>query len=224
MTDEFIAGVLDGGEAATSVKFGSQNGAEEYKKVLREASSRLMAYSEALRELLEQDVCIQHGYSPDSAYCRDCGGRPEEFGGAGTCPWEIAKAVLNATDNRDFETRKRTNLLCREIEHLNKRIKFLESCNGRLTRKWEEQLAESCSRRARLYKPRACDTMKAKDLIDVVRRGVMTSIEPTINGEGVSQMDAKSLVDVIVSTAIKCAYDTNLVVVEKKNEPDRPTA
>lgn len=224
MTDEFIAGVLDGGEAADSVKFGSQNGDGEYREVLREASGRLLAYSGALRELLEQDVCIQHGYSPDSAYCRDCGGRPEEFGGAGTCPWEIAKAALNATGNRDFETRNRMDSLRREIGHLRKRIKFLESCNDRLTRKWEEQLAESCSKCARLYKPRACDVMKAKDLIDVVKRGVMASIEPTIDGEGVSQMDAKSIVDVIVSTAIKCAYDTNLVVMEKKNESDRPTA
>lgn len=173
----------------------------------------------ALRELLEQDVCIQHGYSPDSSYCRDCGGRPEEFGGSGSCPWEIAKAALNATDNWDFERRKRMDSLCGEIEYLRKRIKFLESCNDRLTRKWEEQLAESCCRCARLHeKTRACDVMKEGDLIDVVKRGVMPSLEPTINGEGVSQMDAKYLVDILVSTAIKCAYDTHLVAIEKKGK------
>lgn len=185
----------------------------------------VMSCRDALEQLMVQDVCVQHGFEEGNEFCSDCGGRPEKFGGAGTCPWEYAKAALNATDNWDFETRKRMDFLCREIEHLRKRIKFLESCNDRLTRKWEEQLAESCSRCARLgEKPRACDTMKAEDLIDVVRSGVMTSIGPTINGEGVSQMDAKSLVDAAVSTAIKCAYETDLVVMEKKNEPGRPTA
>ena len=218
MTDEFIAGVLDGGEAADSVKFGGQNGAEEYREVLREASRRLVAYSGALRELLEQDVCIQHGYSVESSYCRDCGGRPEEFGGAGTCPWEIAKAALNATGNRDFETRKSMDLLCREIEHLRKRIKFLESCNARLTRKWEEQLAESCSSCARLHeKPRACDTMKAEDLIETVKKGIVSSLSSVIK-DGIFPRAVEPFIDLVVSTAIKSAYDTHLVTIEKKDK------
>ena len=182
--------------------------------------ARLKMCRDALRELLEQDVCIQHGYSPDSPCCRDCGGRPEEFGGAGTCPWEYAKAALDATDDLDFETRKRMDSLRGEIEYLRKRIKFLESCNAQFTRKWEEQLAESCSSCARLYeKPRACDVMKAKDLIETVKKGIVSSLSSVIK-DGIFPRAVEPFIDLVVSTAVKSAYDTNLVVMEKKNEPD----
>ena len=306
LSDGFIADALDHEDVANSIKFGTQNGADTYNKILCEAAKRLrrmeleeddqfaphyeydpqkynvarlemydatgpetimecrqyrcsrchhhatdhdsscrecgarfvrdstydnpngvevMSCRDALEQLMIQDACAQHGFEEGNEFCSGCGGRPEKFGGDGTCPWEYAKAALNATDNWDFETRKRMDSLRGEIEHLRRRIKFLEACNAQFTRKWEEQLAESCCRCARLHeKPRACDTMKADDLIDVVRRVVMESIGTTINGDGVSQMDAKSLVDAIVSTAIKCAYETDLVVMEKKNEPGRPTA
>lgn len=57
--------------------------------------------------------------------------------------------------------------------------------------------------------PRACDVMSQEDLTNVVTSGFLKSLEarPEFNIVG-----AKALVEAAISAAIKCAYDTQLVV------------
>ena len=56
--------------------------------------------------------------------------------------------------------------------------------------------------------PRACDIMPEENLIKVVSSGIMQSItsRPEFNFE-----ELKALVEAVAASAIKCAYDTQLI-------------
>lgn len=56
--------------------------------------------------------------------------------------------------------------------------------------------------------PRACDIMSEADLSKVVTSGIVASIEPRPE---LNTVGAKTLIEIAVASAIKCAYDTQLV-------------
>lgn len=56
--------------------------------------------------------------------------------------------------------------------------------------------------------PRACDIMSEADLSKVVTSGIVASIEPRPD---LNTVGAKTLIEIAVASAIKCAYDTQLV-------------
>lgn len=56
--------------------------------------------------------------------------------------------------------------------------------------------------------PRACDVMSQEALTKVVTNGIVASIE---SRPDLTIVGAKALIEVVVSSAIKCAYDTQLV-------------
>lgn len=55
--------------------------------------------------------------------------------------------------------------------------------------------------------PRACDLMSEEELTKVVTNGVMASIQ---NSPNLSIVGGEKLVEILIATAIKSAYDTQL--------------
>lgn len=67
-----------------------------------------------------------------------------------------------------------------------------------------------CARAALAKPPRACDVMSQEDLTKVVISGFMKSLGSL--GIGPENQLVSQLAEAAISAAIKCAYDTQLVV------------